>query len=311
MKKLLLFLVIFTATIGLYAQKEVAVFYSSDDAQSIVTAAITKVKYPGAGVYDIADLDSTSTKKAITDLTDSSYHRVIVAVDTTKTEDSTFVAGQIIGSWYYYIDSIILYQANDSLNGLPVDSLPFYNETSNTQSRAEALWNNADVFGDKTEPLILTYLGTKYFSTATGNPTAVTDTTLIDTSIDLDSAGYVGDYVYITSGTGIGEIQEITYNDEDTLYVESWGTKPTTGSTYVVRKALKSGNNFYDIYTELYVLTYMNDLTTNADLRKWYKVLDHGHNLNTSNNLSPFQDVDYLWNTIIAGGKIIFDYLKL
>lgn len=72
-----------------------------------------------------------------------------------------------------------------------------------------------------------------------GTATGGTTTTLVDASQGVDEAGWTtnewaGYWVYITSGTGEGQIRQITSNTANTLTWTSAGTAPTATSEYAI-----------------------------------------------------------------------------
>lgn len=306
MKKFLLILAFTLLFVPFYGQT-VAVFYSSDDAQSILCAAIAKEKYPAAVITDVANLDSAGGRAAVDGLADSAYNRVVIAVDTS----TLFSTGDMLGSWYDLLETVVLYQANDTLDGYVVDSVPLYLVAASDYTKPEVLWARTDMYSSKTQPLILKYLGTKYFSISTGAPTAITDSSITNSALSLTIDAEIGDYLYITAGTGIGQLRTVSDNTATVLYIGTdWTTNPTTGSTYVLKRALQSSNNYYDIYSNLYTLTYLSDLSSNVVLRNWKRLLNNDGKLNTAQNTAPGQDIDFLFNTVIPYGQIIFDYLS-
>lgn len=68
-----------------------------------------------------------------------------------------------------------------------------------------------------------------------GTATSATSTTLTDTSLTLTTNQEEDNYVYITGGTGVGQLRRISSNTADTLTVASaWDTTPSTDSTYEI-----------------------------------------------------------------------------
>lgn len=83
----------------------------------------------------------------------------------------------------------------------------------------------------------LTYT-TYYPKLDSGTVTSATDTTLTDTSKTGATAWVadeqIGYAVYIYSGTGKGQIREITDNTTNQLTVATWTTNPDTTSKYII-----------------------------------------------------------------------------
>jgi hypothetical protein len=74
---------------------------------------------------------------------------------------------------------------------------------------------------------------------ANGKATGGSTTTLIDTSIGVDRAAWstnewAGYWLYITSGTGEGQIRQIVSNTSNTLTWTNVGTAPTNTSRYMI-----------------------------------------------------------------------------
>ncbi|NCC99953.1 MAG: hypothetical protein EOL95_09690, partial [Bacteroidia bacterium] len=63
-----------------------------------------------------------------------------------------------------------------------------------------------------------------------GSVTSATATTLVDSSKSWTSDQWIGYAVYIYSGTGKGQIREITDNDDTSLTVGTWTTNPDSTS---------------------------------------------------------------------------------
>src|SRR3990167_7574985 len=59
----------------------VAVFFTSDDANSVAGAAVTQIKYVNSTLFDIDNMTAANQLTAIQTITDS-VHRVVLMVDT-------------------------------------------------------------------------------------------------------------------------------------------------------------------------------------------------------------------------------------
>ena len=68
----------------------------------------------------------------------------------------------------------------------------------------------------------------------TGRVTSATDTTLVETNKEWNTDDLTGYAVYIYAGTGIGQIREITDNDETSVTVATWTTNPDSTSRYII-----------------------------------------------------------------------------
>jgi len=72
-------------------------------------------------------------------------------------------------------------------------------------------------------------------SDMTGNPTSATNTSLTDSGQSWTVDEFNNDYaVYISSGTGSGQIRQITDNDETSITVSTWTVNPDTDSVYEI-----------------------------------------------------------------------------
>ena len=67
-----------------------------------------------------------------------------------------------------------------------------------------------------------------------GTAEAGTATTIQDTDKAWTPDDYIGYYVYLSGGTGAGQVRAITDNDADTLTVATWGTTPDSTTTYEI-----------------------------------------------------------------------------
>ena len=67
-----------------------------------------------------------------------------------------------------------------------------------------------------------------------GTESAHADTTLTEAGKTWTVNQYIGDFLVITGGTGSGQVRRITSNTADTLTVATWGTHPSTDSTYEI-----------------------------------------------------------------------------
>jgi len=106
-------------------------------------------------------------------------------------------------------------------------------EVSKTRVKDAILDAEADV--DKFT--YTTYWKTEFSGTASSG----TDATIVDSGESLQSNEYISDYVWITGGTGEGQLRTITSNDGTTLSIsEDWDTNPDNTSTY---KIIHTGTN--------------------------------------------------------------------
>ena len=69
----------------------------------------------------------------------------------------------------------------------------------------------------------------------TGTATSGTSTSMYDTSKSWTVNAYIGSWLYINSGTGIGQARRITANTATQLTVsDAWGANPASGSGYSI-----------------------------------------------------------------------------
>jgi hypothetical protein len=79
------------------------------------------------------------------------------------------------------------------------------------------------------------YTETTYYPVEdSGTVTSATATTLVDNTKSWTEDEHINYAVYIYSGTGKGQIREITDNDDTSLTVATWDTNPDTTSKYCV-----------------------------------------------------------------------------
>jgi hypothetical protein len=67
-----------------------------------------------------------------------------------------------------------------------------------------------------------------------GTATAGATTSLTDTNKTWVVNTYLGDYLVVTGGTGVGQVRRITSNTATVLTVATWTVNPAAASTYVI-----------------------------------------------------------------------------
>lgn len=305
MKTIKILLSLIVLTLNLSAQ-EVAVIYSSNLSESVASGAIVMQKYSNTTTYDVAGLDSASTYALVDGISDESVHKVFLCVDTATAQ----VSDQLQEHLYDSLDAKLYTTTTD---GEEPDDDIIYIEESSTESKPEVTWERSDVYDGITKPLIIKYIGLDDFSLARGTASASsTDSTLVDSTKSWTEDEFAGDYVYITEGTGIGQYRVIDSNsDTSVLVTEEWDVSPSDDSEFIIKDDGESNELFYDIYADIYIRLYLSDLSSSETKSNWQKLLDSEKNLNISDITTPFQDLEYLWETVIAGGKNIFEYLAL
>jgi hypothetical protein len=294
----------------LFAQKT-AVVYSTNKFESVVGGAVVRLTYPSTTFYNINTLDSAAKNALITGITDESYHKIFVLVDT-----STYWTGNNTDSLQgHLIDTLATKLYSTETDGITPDTaVQFIVKYGTVRSKGERLWDT--LHSSLTYPLIVEFTGYNSFSEKRG----MAKSTSLDSMV-IDSAGtafvsgaYDGDYVYFRDGNVIGQYKLIDSTDATKHGVHTsadFTAAPTKGYHWVIKRVEEVNELFYDIYAELYIKTYLTDLSSNTVIQNWAKLIDDNNKLYTGTvHLAPVQDLDYLWNTVIAGGQIIFEYLK-
>ncbi len=276
------------------------VWYTSDDPVQVAAAAIVGIKYPFTTYYDI-DGKTSSQITALVNAMDS-VDRAFVLVDSA----TVWADNKLSGTHFKNIDSM-LYKTVDTL--ATQDTINQYVRTSSTQTRCEVVWTS--LYPTYTEPLIVEFLGYNQFSrkhSMTKHTNAAG--TLVDTTGSMTTNAYATDYVIVTSGTGFGQYRLVNSNNATTFTLATNWTVIPDRSSYVVKKAAELNEFLYDQYAALYVTAFLADLSDANVIAAWHKLIDKEYNINDGNVLNtPHQDYTYLKNTVIAGGKAIFDYL--
>lgn len=289
------------------AVDNVAVFYTSDVANQVTAAAEVGVRYANTTYYDIDGMDSATLYPIITGLDTGTYHRIYIVCDTSK-RTLAFADNKIKGT-------LVQYELTDALNsgiylGVVPMATPLIVATAATKSKCEVAWEA--LFPNTTKPLVCEYQGLNVFSDSRGTAnTAYTDSTIRDNSKSYTNDAKIGFWAYIVAGVGTGQSRQIVDNTSNILTVHpNWDKTPTSTTQYVVKKNAESHEIFYDKYTELYVLTYLSDMSDPTVIANWHKLMDATYNINNATVGTAQQDMDYLNNTVLAGGKKIFDYLS-
>ena len=299
---------------------KVAVLYTADNADQVTAAAAVKIRYPDCTYYNIDNQDSSEMYPIINAIDTGTYHRIYIICDTLK---STLAFAD-----NYVKGTLVRNKLTDGLHsgvsgGLTPMTVPLIVTATATKSKCEVLW--AVLYPSTTIPLIVEYNGLLSFSAVRGTAnTAYTDSTLVDNTKTWTTDQYAGYYVYIKAGVNIGDshlIDSISATNKLWLVqhhaladgpstTRYWKKRITSTSQYVIKKAAESNELFYDKYSELYVLAYLSDLTSQKTLDNWKKLLNNNDNLNDATVRTAGQDLDYLNNTVIAGGKKMVDYLQ-
>ncbi len=147
-------------------------------------------------------------------------------------DGTTLVA--TVASWTTQPDNTTTYEIYDTL-------MSFNADVGGVTSYVYA-WNT--LFPNNPLPVMLGLYdsgkveatGTADAGTNNGTASSGGATTLVDTGIGWTIDAYIGYYVEITSGLGIGQVRLITGNTTDTLTVATWTTNPDSTSVYQIYK---------------------------------------------------------------------------
>ena len=279
------------------------IVYTADNSNSITSAAIAQIKYPHNIVIDIDNMTAANELTAIQLITSGdSVHRVLLCVDTA----TVFATNKLTGANY---DSLDARMYVDTAYGVAPDAAPTYYQVTATKNLAEIVW--VALYPTYTLPLIAEYQGDDVFAKLTSRTKKVNATkTAVDSTNTLVADAYIGDWIQIYSGTGIGQTREIYDNTttRDSI-TPVWTTIPDHTSLYRVKDDGEENELLYDMYTQYFVLTYLNDLSDGPTQTSWGRLIDKNYNINEGNvHYTPYQDLDYLQNTVLVKGKAIFDF---
>lgn len=280
--------------------ERVAIVYTSDNANSIAAAACAAIKYEHNVLINIDNM-TTDEQLAAVDAVDS-IHRALLFVDTA----TVWATNKLTGVQYDTLADI-LYKVETY--GADPDLLPEYYQATATANLAEVAW--ADLYPTYTVPLIVEYLGDDIFSSLVSRTKKVnSDNTAVDSTNTLVVDAYNGDWIYIYDGTGIGQSRLITDGSTSALSVSpDWDTNPDETSLFKIKKVEEVDELFYDMYAVLYIFANLRDLSSAQVITNWHKLIDMNYNINDGNvRRTPYQDIDYLRNTVLVGGKIVYDY---
>ncbi|MCK4822240.1 hypothetical protein KA005_41135, partial [bacterium] len=225
---------------------------------------------------------------------------------------------------YVVCDTSILYEANkyissylDSIDTVVLgDSAINYYLGTTSITKCEQTWDS--LYVGITPPLIISYLseGGAWYDRA--DASGGSDSTIFKANATgWTSDTWIGDYVWITTGPGIGEAKVIEYviaevsGDADTIEVTgTFSTAITSGSDFTVSpESNYTRAGFYDMHAYYGVYVLISDFKVYS--REWVNLLDYGGNLNSlpvNSGLAPIQDRTYL-STVTTAGKRVFDYL--
>lgn len=278
-----------------------AVVFTSDDANSVAGAVIVAKRYPHTTLINIDNIDSGAVNTLLVAV--DSVHKFFVLVDTA----TIWATNQLTG---YQYDTVVDQMYKDTAYSIVPDAAWTYSRATATKNLSEVVWETCYPTVT-TEPLIIQYIGDDIFSVkVTRSKKVNTDSTAVDSTGSLSADAYNGDWLFIYSGTGKGQYRQI-YDNSTTIYYVSpdWTTQPDHTSLMKIKNSGEQDEAFYDQYASHYIYTYLSNLTGTNTLSNWDKLIDKNNNINDGNvRKTPFQDLEYLNNTVLFGGKIIFDY---
>jgi hypothetical protein len=302
MKRILAISIILLAGAISFAQ-DVAVVYNSLLPVTSAAGAVIKIKYNSTTFLDIAAMDSAAIVTAVATLDTGAFHEVYLLVDTA----TVFTEYSIQDDMY---DTLLTKLYASETDDIDPDTDLEYPASTASKTKCEVVWD--DLYPLYEEPLIIQFLGFNEFSEKRNTAKyANTDSTLVDTTGSLTADQYNGDWIYIWFGQGIGQYREIYDQSTTAFYVTpDWDTQPTSSSKYIIKEGNEDEELFFDCYSMFYVMTYLGDLSDSQVIKKWRKLIDNEKNINDGNvNGAPFQDLDYLRNTVLAGGKEMWDFI--
>lgn len=211
----------------------VTVFFNSSDVTSVVSAQIVKSKYPSADYLDTSGLDETAIDSLIAGITAASQSKIfILATVGTNPPLGDLIAGQVTTIDATLFDGL----PGSDIAAIVVPTLTSGTAPNSTIGRTYATWNS--VYPGENVAYMPFLLGRQnyWLWIAAGTASAGAATSITDSSSTFPVDGLAGKYVWITGGTGEGQIRQIATNSATALTVsQAWGTNPDNTSTYIVR----------------------------------------------------------------------------
>lgn len=287
---------------GVQLFSQAIVIYSSSDPYSSAAAAVVDQKRGVNYILDCNYADSAAQVAWYATLPkDSSILYAYVVGDTS----TIYEANKYISSYLDSIDTVVLGTA----------SVDYYLGTTSI-TKCEQSWDS--LYVGITAPLIISYLseGNTWYDRA--DASGGTDSTIFKANATGWTDGsWEGDYVWITTGPGIGEAKPIEFvlaevsGDADTIeVVGTFSTAITSGSDFTVSPASNyTRAAFHDMYAYYGVYVLISDFKVYN--KEWEDLLDYGGRLNNipaNSGRAPIQNRTYL-STVTTSGKQVFDYL--
>jgi hypothetical protein len=206
---------------------KVAIFYNPESVEAPLAAYSAWAKYYAqfdsnndlndVTVYNVDGLSDANVHTLIYGLS-SDYHRIVNFTTTgtgtgqISSDHITDLAAKLIGS---SVDAL----SDDKVITIPPATFPASLDFGRNQ--AQNAWN-----------IFYSYKGNP---SVKGNATAGGADTLTDSTLDLTVDAYIGYYLYIISGTGVGQYRLIESNTKTIITVrDAWDTNPDNTSVYHV-----------------------------------------------------------------------------
>jgi len=133
---------------------------------------------------------------------------------------------------------------------------------------------NVDTFIEAATAEVDRYTGTRWLFDAqtntTGTATSGTTTTVVNTGVSWTTDEFNDDYaLYIKSGTGIGQVRQITDTTTTSVSMSAWTTNPDSTSKYEIfysplENSTEDGNGTDTLFTKLHPLFSLQSLTINS-----------------------------------------------
>lgn len=145
-----------------------------------------------------------------------------------------------------------------------------------------------------------------------GNPTSTGNDYIYDTGQSWNTDEFNDWYIAIKSGTGAGQKRLISNTTSTKIEISTnWDVNPDTNSVYQIGQF--KNDLLLDVYFEKYLVTYLEAPHNNTDqLTEFRRIYDLGqydprYPLNKEGqNQAPYQDIEYLYDTIFAKGESIY-----
>ena len=288
----------------------VVAFYDTTEAQSLICAAIVRNKWPNVSLQDTAGLNEAAIIALIAAISAASQHRIYILVGVA----GGHVAGNLTTAQVTALDAKLYTSAVDPDSD---DACRERGVTSGDDYAARRTWD--DIYSTITPPPMVFYNGgigdtgvrDATFCDFNGTATSGAATSLTDTSNTFVADALIGKYLYVLSGTGIGQYATITDNTTTKITIAAWskdaGAAVTTDNTSVYRVVSHSDRILIDGYLPYAILTYLTDLTDTTTIQNWTKLIDSNGNLEeTGLNYGSYDDEYY--EEIRLVGKNIWDY---